>query len=268
MNDSLWQQEDLPLSAPLLTTEAPEPSIATPVPLDPADQTDLPDPADTADQAPEQEEELAEEEDALEEEEEEEADYGPTAQDLRDDIAASAAETRRSTRRTMEVLKEFGTALGSMSLMLKDVHTTARATAAASSQPASDDLPKDWALALIDLHDRISRQAGAFQKSPGPTAAWWPGSKAALAPWAEAWSTQQAAVSILQGHLETLLTRAQLQRIPTAGLRFDPSTMSAVEARPDSSVPDHSVLTELLPGWRNQATNQILRPAQVCVARS
>ncbi len=239
-------------------TESEEEAHISPAPATPDPDAALWDsldavPGDEADAEPE----FQEEEDVV---------PGPTLQDVRDDLAAGSAEARRSRRRTMDVLKEFGTSLTSLSEMVRDLHTTAR-TAAPAAAEASSALPKEWALALIDLHDRATRLSTAFQKTPGPQTAWWPGSQSALAPWSEAWSAQQGAASIFSGHLDTLLTRAGLQRIPAAGQAFDPATMSAIEVGPADGVPDHHVLAELLPGWLVKSTGQILRPAQVRVAR-
>jgi hypothetical protein len=36
----------------------------------------------------------------------------------------------------------------------------------------------------------------------------------------------------------------------------------------DPSVADHTVLTELLPGWRETGTGRMVRPASVRVSRS
>jgi GrpE len=232
-----------------------------------------------------EEEEDAEDEDAEEEaaddyddeETEEEEDPGPGIQevrddialntkDVRDDIAASAQDMRRASRRTMDVLKELSTTLGSLSVMVTDLHSAERTGPGAASGSASEALSKDWMLALIELADRLSRLASAFRQPPAPATGWWPGAKAVEATWKTAWASQEAAVAIFQSHLEGLLTRAQLQRIPTEGQQFDPACMNAVEAQPHPTAPDHSVLAELLPGWRYQ-NGLTVRPAHVRVAR-
>jgi molecular chaperone GrpE (heat shock protein) len=77
---------------------------------------------------------------------------------------------------------------------------------------------------------------------------------------------QADAIGILQSHLDTLITRAGLERIETLGRPFDPATMTAVESAADAEKPDHTVLAELLMGWRH-AGGELLRPAQVRVSR-
>jgi hypothetical protein len=58
-----------------------------------------------------------------------------------------------------------------------------------------------------------------------------------------------------------------LERIPAAGTAFDPATMTAVEVQTDASLPDYTVLAELLSGWRLAPHGRVIRTAHVKVSR-
>ncbi len=78
---------------------------------------------------------------------------------------------------------------------------------------------------------------------------------------------QADALEILRSHVGLLLQRADLERMQVLGEPFDPGTMMAVESAVDPAKPDHTVLAEILPGWRHAHTHQLIRPAQVRVSR-
>jgi molecular chaperone GrpE (heat shock protein) len=184
--------------------------------------------------------------------------------EIREELAAAGAESRRTARRQMEVLKEFGTSISAVGNMVRDLHTAARTTAPkAASAPDSEAL----LLPLIEMADRLTRAAGAFRSPPATPSTWWPGARAALAPWQAAWDSQKDAHFILTSHMDALLTRAGLERIPAAGTAFDPATMTAVEVQTDAALPDHTVLAELLSGWRLAPHGRVIRTAHVKVSR-
>lgn len=188
-----------------------------------------------------------------------------TLNEIHEEMTASTAEWRRGSRRQMEVLKEFGTALNSMGQILRDLHQESRQNA--TTTPSPQTLPDDWLHVLIDLHDRLSRTADAMLTPPAGTASIWPAARAGLRAWDQAWRTQAEANTILLAHLRTLLQRAGLQPIPALGQPFDPAQMNAVEVITDPSLPDHHVTAELLSGWLHTLTARLLRPAQVRVSR-
>ena len=188
--------------------------------------------------------------------------------ELRGELAAAGAESRRTTRRQMEVMKEFGTAIDAMGRMVRDLHSASRdpmAKASPAAAPASD--AGGLLLSMIEMADRLGRTAAAFQEPPVAPVPWWPGVRAAIAPWQAAWTSQRDALFILCSHMDTLLVRAGLQRISVAGDRFDPGSMTAVEVITDPSLPDHTVVAEILSGWQQSAGGQVVRPAQVKVSR-
>ena len=74
--------------------------------------------------------------------------------------------------------------------------------------------------------------------------------------------------TILSTHVWALLKNAGIERIACEGELFDPSCMRADEAVLDSSVDDHTVLAEILPGWRESASGRVVRPAHVRVSRA
>ncbi len=196
-------------------------------------------------------------------------DAGVTLGQLHEELIAGSSEMRRGNRRMLDVLKNFGTVLDALSATVNDTHKAVRALPAAASArpPEGGDLPREWALSLAELADRIARVDQGFSRPPAAVSSWWPGSRKAAAAWKEAWAMQADALGILAGHLEVLLARAGLQRLDAVGEPFDPATMTAVESAVDAGKPDHTVLAELLPGWRRAATGELLRPAQVRVSR-
>ena len=212
---------------------------------------------------------------AVEEYEEEAEEEEPEAEDislteLRDEIAAATMENRRNTKRMFEVLKQFGGVLDAMSGTVSNLHENVRTTATAPVNTASAEagvLTRQQALGLIEMADRLSRLRAAFDRPPAAATSWLPSARTALATWEAAWKTQKDALDILLMHLQAQLKLAGLEHQPVLGEIFDPATMSAVETAEDATVADHTVLAELLPGWRRAAGGEVLRPAQVRVSR-
>ena len=197
-----------------------------------------------------------------------EAQAGITLDALHDELVATSTETRRGNRRMLEVLKNFGGVLDALSATVNDTHKAVRALPTEPSRAAEGgELPPEWALALVELADRLGRIGDGFSRPPAAGSSWWPGGRKSLAAWNDAWAMQADALEILGSHLATLLKRAGLARMEVVGQAFDPNTMIAVESAVDPAKPDHTVLAELLPGWRHAGTGQLLRSAQVRVSR-
>ena len=216
-------------------------------------------------------EEDQEEEDQEEEEEEDDEEFYELEQkpdpllEMREELAASGAESRRTARRQMDVLKEFGTAIAAVGSMVRDLHSSSRS---ATPKTAAASGTESLLLPLIEMADRLARAAEASRTPPAAiTTSWWSSPRTALASWQTAWDSQKDALFILRSHMDTLLTRAGLERIPAAGTVFDPSSMSAVEVHTDPTLPDHTVIAEVLSGWRLASGGRIIRPAQVKVSR-
>jgi len=186
-------------------------------------------------------------------------------EDLHEELIASTSENRRGNRRMLEILKGFGTMLEAISATALDTHKAVRAIPSTTHDTSSSS--DDWRLSLVDLADRTDRIRAGFERTPDTPAGWWPPARKAAAAWREAWDTQSAALSILHSHIGTLLERANLRRMTTLGNPFDPHTMTAVEAIVDPSVPDHTVVVEVLPGWRCDDSGRIVRLAHVKVSR-
>lgn len=197
----------------------------------------------------------------------EEEEPGVTLGELHEELIATTTETRRGNRRTLEVLKNFGAVLDALSATVNDTHKAVRALPTAPRPTDGGELAREWALALVEMADRLGRVAEGFARPPAATASWWPGARKSAAAWHDAWAMQSAAVGILRSHLESLLQRAALVRMEVVGRPFDPATMTAVESVVDDAQPDHTVLAELLPGWRHATSGQLIRPAQVRVSR-
>jgi hypothetical protein len=161
-------------------------------------------------------------------------------------------------------LKQFGGVLDALSATVNDLHATSRSPVTPPPQTTTSTQPDD----LIDLADRVDRIAAAFARKPSRGQTWWPWNRREL----EAWRTDRErlaeSIGILSTHLSALLKGAGLERIPCEGQSFDPACMRAVEAVLDPSVADHTVLAELLPGWRETGTGRMVRPASVRVSRS
>ncbi len=194
---------------------------------------------------------------------------GITLDDLHEELVAATSDARRGERRTLDVLKNFGSVLDALSATVNDTHKAVRAIPAATArQPDGGELPREWALALVEMADRIGRVNVGFSRPPAAATGWWaPGASKQLAAWSGAWAMQADALGILCGHADVLLNRAGLQRLDVVSKPFDPATMTAVESAVDPGKPDHTVLSELLPGWCHAETGQLVRPAQVRVSR-
>ena len=196
-------------------------------------------------------------------------DSGITLEALHEELIASTEENRRGNRRVLEVLKNFGGLLDALSATSNDTHKAVRALPpiTPNAPSAGNDLPYAWSLPLVELADRIDRVAHGFTRPPAARQPWWPGARRQVSAWREAWEMQADAVSILRSHLAATMQRANLERLDVLDRPFDPNTMTAVESTVDPEKPDHTVLAEVLPGWRNTASGQLVRPAQVRVSR-
>jgi molecular chaperone GrpE len=71
--------------------------------------------------------------------------------------------------------------------------------------------------------------------------------------------------SVLE-QMEAILTRQGVERVGTAGDRFDPELHEAISVRESDEVPDRTVLDVARSGYRHGG--RVLRPAQVVVSRS
>jgi hypothetical protein len=201
------------------------------------------------------------------EEDEPEEEPGITMDQLHEELIATTTEARRGNRRTLDVLKNFGAMLDALSATVNDTHKTVRALPVTLRPAESGELAREWALALVELADRLGRVADGFDRPPAASTSWWSAARKADAAWCEAWAMQADALRILRSHLAALLKRAALERLEVIGKPFDPATMTAVESVVDPGQPDHTVLAEILPGWQHTPTSQLLRPAQVRVSR-
>jgi molecular chaperone GrpE len=66
--------------------------------------------------------------------------------------------------------------------------------------------------------------------------------------------------------MEAILTRQGVERVGTAGDRFDPELHEAISVQESDEVPDRTVLDVARSGYRRG--ERVLRPAQVVVSRS
>ncbi len=165
------------------------------------------------------------------------------------------AEARKANRRTAEAFSQWGDTLGRFDGDLKLLREQLQRQAAAAP---SEGMSRSHCLFLAEWLDRLQRLARAF--AAPPPASWWGGAKS----WQQAWESQRQALDILLGHFESLLKKEGLAPIETIGRPFDPSTMTAVAAEPDNSLPDQTILEEIAPGYRLRG--ELLRVAQVKVS--
>jgi molecular chaperone GrpE len=71
--------------------------------------------------------------------------------------------------------------------------------------------------------------------------------------------------SVLE-QMEAILARQGVERVGTAGDRFDPELHEAISVQESDEVPDRTVLGVTRSGYRHG--ERVLRPAQVVVSRS
>jgi molecular chaperone GrpE (heat shock protein) len=186
-------------------------------------------------------------------------------QALREDIAAEGTESRRTARRLLEVLKQLGGMIDALSLTTGSIHDLVRA----SQRPAPPEKEASQSLRpLVDLTDRIDRIAAAAARPPSLPSGWFLPKSRLESAWREDRGKLADSIDILSSHAHGMLKSAGLEKIPVVGCPFDPHCMEAQEITHDTSVPDHTVLEEISPGWRESATGNIIRPARVRVSRS
>ena len=190
----------------------------------------------------------------------------PLFENLANQIAASDTENRRTARRLLEGLKGFGSVLDAMATTLGDLHAGVRKMNAPS--PAPGPRASNLAPAFIELCDRLERIETALAKEPPSEKSWWPAHRKTLEAWRSDRRLLAESFSLLEGQKSAILQSLGLRRIPCEGQPFDPACMTAVEVVSDASHPDHTVLEEVLPGWHDAATGEIVRFAQVRVSRA
>lgn len=188
------------------------------------------------------------------------AEEAPSLRSFYEQLTTATTEWRRSGRRTADVLARLGDSLSALG------EETRQLRLQRSQEEQGDALPSDWYLALIETADKIRRIQGAFDSPPQVSPTWWPSARAGLQSWRNAWQVQGEAFAILSGHVDGQLRKAGLERIVTQGRILDPAVMTAVSVTVDGSVPDQTVIEEILPGY--QRGGQLVRAAQVRVSRS
>lgn len=190
----------------------------------------------------------------------------PLFEALTNQIAASDAENRRTARRLLEGLKGFGAVLDAMATTLGDLHAGVRNLNVPA--PTPNRRAPDFAPAFLELADRLDRIGKALAKEPSSEKTWWPAHRKTLEAWRNDRRLLAESFSLLEGQKSAILQSLGLARIPCTGQPFDPACMTAVEVVPDASRPDHTVLEEILPGWRDATTGEMIRFAQVRVSRT
>lgn len=187
---------------------------------------------------------------------------GELLEGIREDLAAAATENRRNTRRVFDALKQFGGVLDAMATTINDIHATSR-----SQNVRPEARGGDSVTGLIELSDRVDRILAAFGREPEVAPGWWPPAHRAVAAWRADRARLRDSMEILARHVAGLLKSAGVERIACVGGPFDPSCMRAEEVVLDPAVADHTVLAEILPGWRDPSDGRVVRPAHVRVSR-
>jgi len=190
------------------------------------------------------------------------ADDQPDLYSFYEQLAAANAESRKANRRTAEAFSQWSETLARFESSLAPLRETTAQLAAA--QPKEEGMSRAHCLMLVELLDRMHRQARAFQSPPPAKKTWWGGRSDTA--WRRAWESQRQALDILVSHVEGLLKNQGVTRIDTAGQPFDPAVMMAVAAEPDATRPPQTVLEELAAGYRLHG--EVLRVAQVKVTRN
>lgn len=183
----------------------------------------------------------------------------PSLSSFHEQLTIATSEWKRSGRRTADALARLGDSLSVLG------EETRQLRAQRVGEYSGNTLAPEWCQALVETADRIQRLQRAFDNPPPAAGSWWPPARAGLAAWQQAWRAQSEAFAILSGHLDGLLRKASLERIQTRGKILEPSSMTAVAVTVDSTLPDQSVVEEILPGYLRGG--QVFRPAQVRVSR-
>lgn len=233
--------------------------------------------ADEIEETDDVEEGDAEEDDLYEEDEEDEAsdalnealeEMRATLGTIHEEVANASTENRRNSRRVFDILKQFGTVLEALSVTINSLHASTRAAATPAEPTARGTTPP---LDIIELSDRVDRIATALTRAPQAARPWWPPARRTHDRWMTDRERLADSFTILSTHVRSLLAKAGLERIPCANQTFDPTSMTAVEAVLRSDLADHTVVEELLPGWRlagGEPGASVIRPAQVRVSRA
>lgn len=191
---------------------------------------------------------------------------------MREEMEASIAENRRNSQAVVEVLEELRAMIKTMSADRIELPAPAKSQAPEPAPlptpPPAVSRPAGSRSDLIELADQVHRLAAGLSCKPGPARSWWPWKQREAPSWRAEQARVSDALSNLSAHVQSLLKGAGLERIPCENVTFDPACMRSAEAVFDPSVPDHTVLVELLPGWREVGSGRVIRPASVHVSRA
>ncbi|MBV9488292.1 MAG: nucleotide exchange factor GrpE [Verrucomicrobia bacterium] len=184
----------------------------------------------------------------------------PDLYSLYEALTALRNETRQGNRKSAELFSRLGESFGRFEDEVRRLRDQL-----SRSEPAPGDkapLPRPYALALVELVDRLHRLGAALERPPRP------GRFAFLSRdghWRKAWANWQHGFSILVTHFEKLLEQAGVERLNTAGATFNPVTMLAVATIAADGQPPNVVAEEVAPGYL--WCDEILRPAEVKITR-
>lgn len=154
-------------------------------------------------------------------------------------------ETRKLSRKTADSLARF-------SDMIERLATPPAVDGGADS--------RSWALALLGLADRTSRIIEQLDAPPRQRRLF-PDSH-----WIAYHTAVSEAVRLLHAHITEMIGTMNIRRTATVGERFDPRTMTAIEARIDPTRPDNHVAEEVTAGYMLGET--VIRLAEVIVTRN
>ncbi|MEX2382815.1 MAG: nucleotide exchange factor GrpE [Opitutales bacterium] len=183
-----------------------------------------------------------------------EPEFAPDLFSFYEELAALRNEVRKANRRTADTFSHWGESLEQYGESLRSIQEVV-AGKGIQEEPV---FSQGHCLALVELHDRLSRLGDALAKPPARG-----GLFGAAAQWKKAWDTVRQGVSIVRGHAENLLLEAGVRPIRAERQPFDPGSMVAVAVEADADVPPNTVVEVVADGY--ERAGEVLRPAEVKV---
>ena len=184
-------------------------------------------------------------------------DETPDIYSFYEELSVLANEMRRGNRKNSEALSRFDNSIEEFLNCVSDIKGRLALLESDKSKERSSD-PKHLIMSLVEIAERMSRMGRAIAA---------PSRKGLFGgrnEWKQSLGNIKKGIAILVSHVESLLQKEGVERIKTAGSRFDPAKMIAVAAETIDDIPVNFVAEEISRGY--MFNGNVLKFAEVKVS--
>ncbi|MGR3317540.1 MAG: nucleotide exchange factor GrpE [Candidatus Anammoxibacter sp.] len=169
-------------------------------------------------------------------------DETPDIYSFYEELSVLANEMRRGNRKNSESLSRFDNSIEEFLNCVSDIKNRLALLESDKSKERSTD-PKQLIMSLVEIAERMSRMEKAIVAPPKK------GFLGLRKEWKQSLENIKTGIAILVSHVESLLQKEGVERIKTAGSRFDPAKMIAVAAETIDDIPVNFVAEEISQGY-------------------